>query len=165
MFYMDNLAEKRRFLVSVGVQTYNRPHNLREIEFHVLFEYITMIEGSSIEPETIQAVKHLINPGEKIFVILDSNHSPEDVLAELRANSRIVSVGSYIVAMDGIMEEVTGALRTQPDWTWNNPRQAALEFVKENPDFEIELPPFIFNESPLSHQVTYWPSGYIKRVC
>ena len=48
--------------------------------------------------------------------------------------------GSYIVATDGIMELVVGAPRTQPDWTWNNPLQAAQEFAAGSRDFVIEEP-------------------------
>jgi len=86
------------------------------------------------------------------------------VLAELRAYAPLVSVDSYIVAMDGIMEQLAGAPRSAPDWTWNNPRQAALEFVAENPDFVIEEPRFAFNEGNVTERVTYWPSAFIKRL-
>jgi hypothetical protein len=34
--------------------------------------------------------------------------------------------------MDGIMEQVVGASRTQADWIWNNPKQPGLEFVAAN---------------------------------
>jgi hypothetical protein len=66
--------------------------------------------------------------------------------------------------MDGIMEQVVGASRTKPDWEWNNPRRAALEFVQENPAFVIEEPQFLFNESNIRERVTYWPGAFIKRV-
>ena len=69
---------------------------------------------------------------------------------------RFVTAGSYIVAMDGIMEQLMGAARTQPDWTWNNPRQAALEFASTHPDFVIEEPHFMFNEGAVKKRVTYW---------
>ena len=85
-------------------------------------------------------------------------------MSELRAYSDLVSLESYIVAMDGIMEKLTGAPRSQPDWVWNNPRQAALDFVEEKPDFLIEEPPFLFNEGMVTDRVTYWPSAFIKRV-
>jgi hypothetical protein len=64
--------------------------------------------------------------------------------------------------MDGIMQEVAGAPRTQSDWSWNNPQQAALEFVKDNPNFRIEEPVFPFNEGNITQRVTYWPSAFIK---
>jgi cephalosporin hydroxylase len=86
------------------------------------------------------------------------------VLAELNAYAPLISPGSYIVTMDGIMKEVVGAPRSQPDWAWNNPCQAALEFVKENPNFSIEEPKFSFNEGNITQRVTYWPSAFLKRL-
>lgn len=148
----------------IGVDVEIRPHNRAAIEAHALFPLITLIEGSSIEPHIVEEVKSLIKPDEKTMVVLDSNHEKQHVLAELRAYSPTVSVGSYIVAMDGIMERLAGAPRSAPDWSWNNPRQAALEFVAENADFVIEEPQFAFNEGKITERVTYWPSAFIKRV-
>ena len=76
----------------------------------------------------------------------------------------LVSKDSYIVATDSIMEQLAGAPRTQKDWTWNNPKQAAVQLVKEHPDFVIEEPAFLFNEGNVAERVTYWPSGFIKRI-
>jgi hypothetical protein len=39
------------------------------------------------------------------------------------------------------MANLSGAPRTEPDWAWNNPRQAALEFVASDTSFEISSPP------------------------
>ena len=76
----------------------------------------------------------------------------------------MVSVGSYIVATDGIMENVVGAPRTNPDWITNNPKKTAKQFVKENTNFIIEEPVFPFNEGVITERVTYWPSAFLKRV-
>jgi cephalosporin hydroxylase len=148
----------------VGIDIEIRPHNRKAIEEHELFDYITLIEGSSIDAPVVEEVKAQVQRGEKTIIFLDSCHTKEHVAAELKAYSPLVSVDSYIVAMDGIMEEVVGAPRTQPDWSWNNPRQAALEFAGQNPDFVIEEPGFVFNESPLVERVTYWPNAFIKRI-
>ena len=148
----------------IGVDVEIRPHNRAAIEAHPLFPLITLIEGSSVEPSVLERVKSQIKPGEKTMVSLDSSHQKQHVLEELRAYSPLVSVGSYIVAMDGIMERLAGAPRSEPDWSWNNPRQAALEFVNENADFVIEEPPFAFNEGKITERVTYWPSAFIKRL-
>lgn len=148
----------------VGIDIEIRPHNRKAIEAHPLFPLITLIEGSSIDPDVVAQVQRQIRPGDKVMIFLDSCHTKEHVLAELRAYTPLVSRGSYIVAMDGIMEQVVGAPRTQPDWSWNNPRQAALEFVEKNSQFVIEEPAFLFNESALTERITYWPGGFIKRV-
>lgn len=148
----------------IGIDIEIRPPNRSAIEAHQLSSLITLIEGSSIDPVIVEKVKSQIGPDEKVLVLLDSCHTKEHVLAELHAYSKLVQPASYIVAMDGIMEHVVGAPRTQPDWTWNNPRRAALEFVESNPDFTIEEPPFLFNESNVVERVTYWPSAFIRRV-
>ncbi len=148
----------------IGVDIEIRPHNRKAIEEHFLFPYITLVEGSSIEEETVSTVRRQIKAGESVLVILDACHTKDHVLEELRAYGPLVSTGSYIVAADGIMEEVVGAPRTQDDWSWNNPRQAALAFVQENPDFAIEQPPFPFNEGEITEPVTYWPDGFLRRL-
>lgn len=148
----------------IGIDIDIRPHNRQAIEAHPLAPFITLIDGSSIDPVIVEKVESQIGPDEKVLVLLDSCHTKGHVLAELHAYSKLVGPGSYIVAMDGIMEQLVGASRTQPDWAWNNPRQAALEFVESNPEFTIDEPAFLFNESNIAKRVTYWPSAFLKRV-
>jgi len=151
----------------VGVDVEIRPPNRAAIESHPLAPFITLVEGSSVDAAVVEKVKSQVAPGETVMVLLDSCHQKQHVLAELNAYSSLVSPGSYIVAMDGIMEtlaKVPRAPRTEEDWTWNNPRQAALEFVAQNADFVIEEPPFAFNEGNVTERVTYWPSAFIKRL-
>ena len=148
----------------IGVDVEIRSHNREAIESHLLAPLITLIEGSSIEPQVVNEVKSQIKPNEAVMVMLDASHQKQHVLAELEAYSTIVNPGSYIVAMDGIMESLAGAPRSQADWTWNNPKQAALEFVASHPDFAIEEPRFTFNEGNVTERVTYWPSAFIKRL-
>src|SRR5687767_955908 len=122
----------------IGVDLEIRPHNRRAIESHALFPLITLIEGSSVDPLIVNDVKSRIGPGEKVMVLLDSCHEKQHVLAELAAYAPLVTPGSYVVAMDGIMEQLVGAPRSKEDWVWNNPRQAAIEFVAHDANFVIE---------------------------
>ena len=148
----------------IGVDIEIRAHNRQAIESHFLSSYISLIEGSSTAVETVNKVSQLVQSGERVMVILDSNHTYSHVLDELRMYSKFVSVGSYIVATDGIMEYVVGAPRSNPDWGTNNPKKAAEDFVKENENFIIEEPTFPFNEGLITERVTYWPSAFIKRI-
>jgi cephalosporin hydroxylase len=148
----------------IGVDIEIRSHNRQAIEAHELFEYITLIEGSSTNSEIVEQVKQLVLPGEKVLVLLDSNHTKDHVLKELKTYAQLVSVGSYIVACDGIMAHLENAPRTQSDWDWNNPLSAIREFIAENPAFIIEEPAFPFNEGIIKDRVTYWPSGFLKRI-
>ena len=148
----------------VGIDIEIRPHNRKAIEAHALFPYITLIEGSSVDSAIVNRVRELIKPGETVLILLDSNHTKAHVLSELHAYAPLVSPGSYIVATDGIMEQVVGAPRTKPEWEWDNPRRAALDFVAGNSDFVIEEPLFPFNEGVIRDRVTYWPDAFIRRI-
>jgi len=148
----------------IGIDQELRPHNRQRIQDHILYSLIELIDGNSIAPEVIAQVHERIHPGEKVMVLLDSCHTKEHVRAELEAYAPIVEIGSYLVAMDGIMAELARAPRSAPDWAWNNPQEAAREFVISHPEFVIEEPAFLFNEGNISERVTYWPSAFIKRV-
>lgn len=148
----------------IGIDIEIRPHNRVAIESHEFAPLITLIEGSSTDASTVAKVRKLVKPGEKVLILLDSNHTKSHVLQELELYSPLVSVGSYIVACDGIMEQVVGAPRTAPDWATNNPRQAAFDFVEAHPDFVIDEPDWPFNEGMSAKRVTYWPDAFIRRV-
>lgn len=148
----------------IGIDVEIRPHNLKALKEHFLLPYLTLIEGSSIDPAIVSQVKSLIKAEEKVMVLLDSCHTFSHVTKELDAYSPLVNVGSYLVAMDGIMEEVAGGPRTQSDWKENNPKKAAEAFVQSHPEFVIEEPLFPFNEGNITERITYWPSGYLKRI-
>ena len=148
----------------IGIDVEIRPSNRKAIETHPLFPLITLIEGSSIELSTVDRVKSEIRPGESVMLILDSNHVKDHVLAELEAYAPLVTRGCYLVVEDGIMERVVGAPRTKPEWAWDNPVQAAREFVESHPEFAFQEPPFAFNEGKITERVTYWPHGYLLRT-
>jgi cephalosporin hydroxylase len=147
----------------LGVDIEIRPHNREAIEAHFLAPYITMIEGSSIDPRTVAQVQAQIRPDDRVIVMLDSCHLKDHVRAEMEAYAPLVSPGSYIVAMDGIMRQVVGAPRTSPDWAWNNPVSAVNEFLPAHPEFELVEPAFAFNEGLITERVTYWPSCFLRR--
>jgi cephalosporin hydroxylase len=141
-----------------------RPHNRQAIEAHPLADLITLVEGSSTATSVVEAVKSRIGDGESVLVALDSNHSYAHVRDELEAYASLVTPGSYIIATDGIMREVADAPRGSPHWARDNPAQAALDFAAAHPEFVIEQPPWPFNESTLSDNVTHWPQGWLRRI-
>lgn len=148
----------------VGVDIEIRPHNRKAIEAHELYPLITMIEGDSISPDTVQQVRQNLKADDRVLILLDGCHTRAHVRAELEAYSPFVSVGSYIVAMDGIQKDLVGAPRSSPDWATNNPAMAALEFVADNTNFVIEDPVIPFNEGTIQEKVTYWPNAFVKRI-
>lgn len=148
----------------VGVELELRQNNERAILEHPLSRSISIVKGSSIAPSTVAEVARFVRPQATVLVILDSNHSRQHVRAELDAYAQFVSIGSFIVATDGIMQDVVGGPRTKPEWAFDNPQQAALEFVAERRDFKIEEPSWPFNEGRVRNRVTYWPQAFIRRI-
>ena len=148
----------------IGIDIEIRPHNRTAIEKHELTSYITLIEGDSTGDKIVDQVKSLVKLNETVLVILDSNHTKQHVLKELNAYSSLVTKGSYIVATDGSMKDLPNVPRGDPEWIWDNPTEAALEFAAENPEFVVEQPEWAFNESELTENITHWPGAYLRRM-
>jgi cephalosporin hydroxylase len=148
----------------VGVDIEIRPANREAIEAHPLSSYITLIEGSSTAPATLDAVRAQIRPGERVLVILDSDHSRKHVTDELNAYAPLVTSGSYIVATDGLMEDLHDVPRGAARWAEDNPSAAAREFAAEHPEFLLQQPAWPFNESTLRRNITHWPDAWLRRL-
>lgn len=147
----------------IGVDIEIRAHNRKAIEEHPLSDRITLFEGSSTDSGIIEAVKSSIKPGDIVMVILDSNHTYQHVLNELKAYSELVSPGSYIVSTDGIMNDLVDVPRGKIEWEKDNPSNAALDFVSTHDGFSISPPAWPFNESELDKNITHWPNAWIKK--
>jgi len=147
-----------------GIDIEIRPNNRAAIESHPLNDRITLIEGSSTAPEIVTKVRSLVKSGETVLVILDSNHTYTHVYDELEAYAELVTVGSYIVATDGIMCDLADVPRGRTSWSTDNPTFAARDFAAKHPEFVIEQPAWPFNESALDQNITHWPGAWLKRV-
>ncbi|MGE0417907.1 MAG: cephalosporin hydroxylase family protein [Acetobacteraceae bacterium] len=162
VFYASLLAAIGKGRV-IGIDIDIRPHNRAAIEDHPMADRITLLQGSSTDPAMASTVAALIRPDDTVLVVLDSNHSQAHVEGELALYAPLVTPGSYIIACDGIMAQVAGAPRTQPDWTWNNPLSAIDSFLAGNRHFMREEPAFPFNEGKVRQRVTYWPKSFLRR--
>jgi len=98
-----------------------------------------------------------------VLVFLDSNHSRDHVRGELEAYGALIGPGEFIVSTDGIMNRVTDVPRGQSDWSWDNPEQAADEFLAAHAEFERVPPPRPFDESDALPTPTHWPGAWLRR--
>jgi cephalosporin hydroxylase len=147
----------------VGVDIEIRPHNRKAIEEHPLASYISLVVGDSAGADVVAQATAGIRPDDVVLVILDSNHTKAHVAKELEAYHHVVTPGSYIVATDGIMQFVHDTPRGKPEWIDDNPSAAAVEFAERHPEFVIEEPRWLFNESELDRNLTGWPGAWLKR--
>ena len=145
----------------LGIDIDIRAHNRNEIEQHSMFKRITMIQGSSIDENIVDQVRDFANGKEKILVVLDSNHTYDHVMNELKMYSPFVTPGSYIVVFDTIVENLPENYIPGMERPWglgNNPMTAVDEFLKENENFSIDKN--IDNKILISVA----PRGYLKRI-
>jgi cephalosporin hydroxylase len=147
----------------VGVDVEIRPHNRAALDAHPLRPLITLIEGSSTDPAIVEQVRAQIGPDERVLVLLDSNHTYEHVLAELRAYAPLVTPDSYLVVQDGIMYDLWDVPGGRETWAEDNPVRAVEAFLAENPTFVLEPPARAFDESTIGEGITHWPSGWLRR--
>lgn len=147
----------------IGLDIDIRSHNREAIEAHPLSRRITMIEGSSTAPSTVERVRSLIGPEDKVMLILDSDHSRDHVAAELDCYADLVTPGSYILSQDGVMKLVAGMPRAGEDWADDNPITAVEAFLSKRPDFTLSLPPRLFDETLGTPECSHHPVGWIRR--
>lgn len=143
----------------LGVDIDIRAHNRAAIEAHPMFKRISMIQGSSIAPEIVEQVKAKTKGKQRVLVCLDSNHTHDHVRAELEAYGPLVSIGSYCVVFDTIIQDMPAAMFEDRPWgPGNNPKTAVWEYLKLHPEFEID--------KQIDHKlsISVAPDGYLKRV-
>ena len=155
----DDFREQFKKRRVVGVDIDIRQHNRVAIEKHPLSEMITMIEGPSVDPETIEKVKTIATDYERVLVCLDSNHTHTHVLNELNAYASLTTVGSYCIVSDTVIEDLPA--NSFPDRPWsrgNNPKTAVWEFLKDHPEFEID------RDIEDRFQITACRDGYLRKT-
>ena len=119
-------------------------------------ERLTYLSGSSTDPEIMRNVTERIRDeaGESasVLVILDSDHTREHVLDELRLYAPLVTLGSYVIVEDT-------QLNGHPVWPdfGPGPMEAVDIFLSESDDFVID-------KAREKFYLTWNPRGYLKRV-
>ncbi|WP_263224247.1 cephalosporin hydroxylase family protein [Pseudomonas alabamensis] len=142
----------------LGIDVDIRAHNRQAIENHPMAHRITLFEGSSIDLDMVERVRAHAQ-GKRVMVVLDSNHTHAHVLEELRHYAPLVSVDSYCVVMDTVVEDMPAD--AFPDRPWghgDNPKTAVWAFLEENGDFQIDQ---TVQDKLL---LTVASDGYLRRV-
>jgi cephalosporin hydroxylase len=114
-------------------------------------ERVRFIAGSSVDPAVVSQVERLAAGLERVLVILDSKHTCDHVLEELRAYSGLVPVDGYLIVEDT-------NLNGRPVWPdyGAGPGEAVDAFLAEYPDFVVD-------RAPEKHYLTFCPGGFLRR--
>lgn len=146
----------------IGVDVDIRPHNRESIEQHPMYRRIELIEGSSTSSATLETIRKSISTDEKVMVVLDSDHSRDHVLDELRAYAPMVTEGCYLVVADTILGKMdahmTPKKRSKVWLRGDEPLSALNTFLEETDEFEQDA------ELNGKLAMSSSPGGYIRKL-
>jgi len=132
------------------VVTIDRNHS----DFQVDHERITKLTGSSSDEDILAQVREICW-GKTVMVIQDGDHRKEQALTDLRNYSPLVSVGSYFIMEDGIVDLFHAG--DGVGFSKEGPLAAVEAFMEKTGEFEIDM-------TRERYLVTYNPKGFLKRV-
>jgi cephalosporin hydroxylase len=110
-------------IISVDIEDAERPQHDR----------VTYLTGSSVAPKIVDRVVEFVGDAAPVLVILDSDHSREHVLEELRAYSPVVTPGSYLIVEDTNVNGHPVLPEHGP-----GPMEAVDEFLDSAPEFSVD---------------------------
>ena len=143
----------------IGIDVTIPEHNKQAILNTPVSHRITLVEGSSTDPEIFDQIASQIPEGSKILLVLDSNHTEEHVYSELKLWSPLLKKGNYIIVSDTIVDLIPKQeYRPRPWGPGNNPMTGMLKFLKENDRFTPE------NSFSQRTFTSFNPKGYLKCV-
>jgi cephalosporin hydroxylase len=134
-------------------------HVSDQIMSYPFSDRIHLYKGSSTDPQVVSKIQAHIEPGHSVMVLLDSNHTHQHVLEELRIYAPLVTKGQYVVVSDTVVEDIPAQThRTRPWGPGDNPKTALHAYLKETKRFEID------QEINRKLLLTYTPDGYARCV-
>ena len=143
----------------LGIDIEIRRHNRDAIEAHPLFNRIKLLEGDSVAENIVKNVRDYAKNFKSIMVCLDSNHTHNHVLQEIKLYSPLVSIGNYCIVFDTGIEDTSGDIyKDKPYGKGNNPKTAVYEFLKTHDEFVID------KDIQNKLLTTSAPDGYLKRL-
>jgi cephalosporin hydroxylase len=143
----------------VGIEVEFRSHNREAVANHNLSKRISVIDGSSIDPSVVAQVREIASRHERVMVVLDSLHTHEHVLAELRQYSAFVRAGGPLVVFGTSVAYIDPSVDLKREWDQKrNPKSALDEFLLESDRFEVDRE---INDSLL---ITDAPGGYLRCI-
>jgi cephalosporin hydroxylase len=132
-------------VISIDVQ--------KEFKVEVGHPRVSFWKGMSTDPDIIERVEQVISSQghKKVMVLLDSDHSTENVLAELRVYNKFVTPGCYLL----IHDTIPGG-RPYVDIRHGTPAEAVEIFLEENDQFRMD-------RGREKFYLTFMPGGFLRK--
>lgn len=143
----------------IGIDRVLPEKNRQAITNYRFGNRITLIEGSSVDRKVVSQVKSRLVDNKSVMVLLDSNHTHEHVLSELRLYGPLVTRSQYLVVCDTIVEEIPRQTHRPRPWgQGNNPKTALLTYLNETDRFKVD------GHVNAKLLTSYSPGGYLLCV-
>ena len=120
----------------LGLDVLILPHTRDALRGHPMATGVELYEGDSTDEAARERAAQFVGGAERAILLLDSNHTHDHVLAELRVLAPLLPVGSYVLVADTLIEEFpAGHYGNRPWDRGDNPLTAVRQFLAENTDF------------------------------
>ena len=121
----------------LGIDHKLYPHTTTALQEHSLGGGVELVEADSTSDVAVDAARTFIGDAERVVLVLDSNHTHDHVLGELRALAPLLPAGGMVLVADTLVEEVPeGHYAGRPWDRGDNPMTAVKAFLAERDDFE-----------------------------
>lgn len=117
---------------------------------------IVELTGDSSEADVLDATRERCI-GQRTLIDRDRDHNRDAVLQDLRAYGELVSVVSYLVVEDGILDLFPVGTALHPPKFAEDPLPAIEDFLAEDDRFEVDA-------TCERYLISWNPSGFLRRV-
>lgn len=123
----------------LGIDIAIFPHTREALDGHPAAEGVQLYEDDSTSGAARERTRQFLQGAERAVLVLDSNHTHDHVLGELRSLSPLLPVGSFVLVADTLIEEFpVGYYDNRPWDRGNNPATAVRAFLEESPQFVLD---------------------------
>ena len=120
---------------------------------------IDLLQSNSTEESALDWVAERLTESDKVMVILDSHHTHDHVLSELRVVSPFVTSGQFLIVGDTIVKDLASDTDRVRPWSHQqNPHSALEEFLSESSGFVRD------DQVNRKLLTSFHPGGYLRKV-
>jgi cephalosporin hydroxylase len=114
---------------------------------------VEFVDGDSLDPAIVERARAGAEEADgHVLVILDGDHSRDQVAGELEAYAPLVTPGSLLLSQDGLVDELEAFAGQRP-----GPLPANREFLATHPEFDYDA------ELGDRYGFTTHPLGWLRR--
>lgn len=136
LLFYDNIAKSHDIEKILGVDIFV-PKNLRLRLKGKVSKKVILKQFSSIDEKYLNYYKR-IKGKKKVLIHLDSNHTQDHVLSELRLFDKVTKKGDIIIVGDTIINYIPNQKHRIREWNnKRNPKTALDIFFKENKKYKL----------------------------